>query len=441
MAATADKVDLSAPNGGEWQMSIDTYRSGLNMKKEEDFFDCDRQYVCRNYAPVPVVISKGKGARVWDINGNEYYDFLAGVSSLSQGHCHPRVVAALCRQATRLTLTLRSFGNDITGPACRFMAEMFGYDRVLLMNTGAEAGESAVKIARKWAYEVKGVPHDSAKIILCKNNYWGRTIAACSSSTTFECYNNFGPFTPGFTLIDYDDLDALEKALEDPHVAAFFVEPIQGEGGVNVPHPGYLKRAHDLCKSKNVLLIADEIQTGLCRTGRRLAVDHDGVHPDILLLGKSLSAGVVPISAVMGSAQVIDVLTPATHGSTFGGNPLACAVAVEALSVLRDENLAERAERLGIKFRDRVTKELQGRVPWIKEIRGKGLLNAIEVDSDLVNPNDIVMKLKENGILSKPTRVKVLRFIPPLVITDDEHEDATAKIIKSFLAVDEERRK
>ncbi|CBZ53946.1 putative ornithine aminotransferase [Neospora caninum Liverpool] len=441
MSTDCDSTALAAAQYGDEKMSICIYRDSLKLKTEEDFFACDRQYVCGNYAPVPVVISKGKGARVWDINGKEYYDFLAGVSSLSQGHCHPRVTAALCRQAEQLTLTLRSFGNDVTGPACRFMAEMFGYDRVLLMNTGAEAGESAIKIARKWAYEVKGVPQESAKIILCNNNYWGRTITACSSSTTFDCYNNFGPFTPGFELINYDDIDALEGALKDPNVAAFFVEPIQGEGGVNVPKKGYLKRAHELCKSKDVLLIVDEIQTGLCRTGRLLAADHDEVHPDILLLGKSLSAGVVPISAVMGRADVMDVLKPGTHGSTFGGNPLACAVAVEALTVLKDEKLADRAERLGNEFRDCLTKQLDGKVPWIKEIRGRGLLNAVEVDSDIIDPNDVVTKLKENGILTKPTRVKVLRFIPPLVITDEEHRDATARIIETLLAVEEQRKK
>ncbi|PHJ24389.1 ornithine aminotransferase [Cystoisospora suis] len=422
-------------------LAIDAYKASLGMTKEKDFFECDRQYMCRNYAPVPVAISKGQGASVWDVENKKYYDFLSGVSSLSQGHCHPRIIRALQQQAERLTLTLRSFENDVTGPACRFIAELFGYERVLLMNTGAEAGESAVKIARKWAYEVKGVPQDTAKIVVCKDNYWGRTIAACSSSTTFDCYNNFGPFVPGFVIIDYNNLEALKEVLEDPTVAAFFVEPIQGEGGINVPSAGYLKHAHELCKAKNVLLIVDEVQTGLCRTGRMLAADYDDVKPDLVLLGKSLSGGVLPVSAVMGNAAVMDVLTPGTHGSTFGGNPLACAVAVEALSVLKDEKLAERAAKLGEQFRERMKRELEGKLPWVKDIRGRGLLNAIEVDLDMVNPDDIILRLKDNGVLSKPTRVKVIRFIPALTITEEEHEDAMKRIVESFVQVEANRGK
>ncbi|OXB70311.1 UNVERIFIED_CONTAM: hypothetical protein H355_010374 [Colinus virginianus] len=405
-----------AESSEEGGMALDAYRKARGLNNTADLIDCNKTFVCPNYHPVPVVITRGSGAVVWDVEGKPYYDFLAGVS------------------AQRLTMTLRTFYNDVTEPACMFMAEMFRYEKVLLMNTGAEAGESALKVARKWAYEVKGVPENFAKIIMCKNNYWGRTITACSSSTTYDTYHNFGPFTPGFELIDYDSIPALEKALEDPNVAAFFVEPIQGEGGVIIPAEGYLRRAHELCRAHNVLLIVDEIQTGLCRTGKLLASDYDDIHPDMLLLGKSLSGGTIPISAIFGSADLLNVLGPGTHSSTFGGNPLACAVAVEALSVLQDEGLAEKASALGCRFRNRMQSELlNGKVQWIRDIRGKGLLNAIEVNGEAVDAEKLTLELKENGILTKATRKTVLRFIPPLVITDKQLEDAMDKIVHVFL--------
>jgi len=390
----------------------------------------EEKYGAHNYHPLPVVIERGQGVYLYDVEGKQYFDFLSGYSAVNQGHCHPAIIAAMTEQASRLTLTSRAFYNNQLGEYEQFITQYFGYQKVLPMNTGVEAGETAVKLARRWAYEKKGVAPNEAVILFPEGNFWGRTIAAISSSSDPSSYKNFGPFVPGFQQIPYNNIDALATALKNKNVAAFMVEPIQGEAGVIVPDEGYLKAAYDLCKAYNVLFIADEIQTGLCRTGKLLASDYDSVRPDILMLGKALSGGVMPISAVLCDDTIMDTIKPGEHGSTFGGNPLACVVAVAALKVLRDQNLAANAQEMGVLFRSELEKINS---PFISMVRGKGLLNAIEVIHQ--NPNaawEFCLVLKENGLLAKPTHGNKIRFAPPLIITRDQVLESIAIIQKSL---------
>ena len=395
-----------------------------------DFIEMEDKYGAHNYHPLPVVLSKGEGVYVWDVEGKKYYDFLSAYSAVNQGHCHPKITETLIEQAQTLTLTSRAFYNDSLGPYEKYITDYFGYDKVLPMNSGAEADETALKLCRRWAYDKKGIPENEAKIIVCEGNFHGRTITIISMSTDPDSYTGFGPYTPGFEVIPYNDLNALEKALEDPNVAGFLVEPIQGEAGVYVPDDGYLKKSYELCKSKNVLFIADEVQTGIARTGKLLACDHEDVRPDILILGKALSGGVLPVSAVLADDDIMLVIKPGEHGSTFGGNPLACKVAVSALEVVKNERLAERAEKLGNLFREelhRIESDM------IELIRGKGLLNAIVIKpKDGKEAWDVCLKMKELGLLAKPTHQHIIRFAPPLVITEEEILCATS-IIKSAL--------
>jgi len=396
----------------------------------------EEKYGAHNYHPLPVVIERGQGIYLYDVEGKQYFDFLSGYSAVNQGHCHPAIIAAMTEQASRLTLTSRAFYNNQLGEYEQFITQYFGYQKVLPMNTGVEAGETAVKLARRWAYEKKGVAPNEAVILFPAGNFWGRTIAAISSSSDPSSYKNFGPFVPGFQQIPYNNINALAEALQNKNVAAFMVEPIQGEAGVIVPDEGYLKSAYDLCKEHNVLFIADEIQTGLCRTGKLLASEYENVRPDILMLGKALSGGVMPISAVLCDDNIMDTIKPGEHGSTFGGNPLACVVAVAALKVLRDQNLAANAQEMGVLFRSELEKINS---PFISIVRGKGLLNAIEVIHQ--NPNaawDFCLVLKENGLLAKPTHGNKIRFAPPLIITRDqilESIDIIKKSLNQFLAV------
>jgi ornithine--oxo-acid transaminase len=395
--------------------------------------ELEDKYGAHNYHPLPVVLAKGKGAKVWDAEGNEYYDFLAAYSAVNQGHCHPKIIGAMKEQAEILTLTSRAFFNNVLGVYEKYITEYFGYDKVLPMNSGAEADETALKLARKWGYLVKGIPDNEAKIIVANDNFHGRTITIVSMSSDPDAFKGYGPYTPGFVNIPYNNIDALEKALEDPNVAAFLVEPIQGEAGVFVPDDGYLKKAADLCKAKNVLLMADEVQTGLARTGKMLACDHEGVRPDVLILGKALSGGAMPISAVLADDDIMLTIKPGEHGSTFGGNPLAAKVAMAALEVLREENLAEKAAYLGEIFRyemKRIDSEM------IKTIRGKGLLNAIVIAPKKNGKTawDVCVEMSKNGVLAKPTHGHIIRFAPPLVITEAELRDAIGRIKKSILS-------
>ncbi len=407
-----------------------------DLKNTSYYIALEEKYGAHNYHPLPVVIERGQGVYLYDVEGKQYFDFLSGYSAVNQGHCHPAIIKAMTEQASKLTLTSRAFYNNQLGEYEQFITNYFGYDKVLPMNTGVEAGETAVKLARRWAYEKKGVAANEAVILFPEGNFWGRTIAAISSSSDPSSYQNFGPFVPGFKQIPYNDIDALEAALQNKNVAAFMVEPIQGEAGVIVPDNGYLKAAYELCKRHNVLLIADEIQTGLSRTGKLLASDYDDVRPDILMLGKALSGGVMPISAVLCDDDIMNTIKPGEHGSTFGGNPLACVVAVAALSVLRDQNLADNAYQMGQLFRSELEKI---NTPFISVVRGKGLLNAIEVTHQ--NPNaawDFCLVLKENGLLAKPTHGNKIRFAPPLIISRDQILESIAIIKKSldqFLAV------
>lgn len=395
----------------------------------------EERHGAHNYHPLPVVLSKGEGVFLWSPEGKKYYDFLSAYSAVNQGHCHPHIVQALMDQATQLTLTSRAFHNDVLGPYEKYITELLGYDKVLPMNTGVEGGETAIKLARKWAYTVKGVPENQAKIIFVEGNFWGRTLAAISSSTDPSSFKGFGPYMPGYELIPYNDLPALEKALEDPNVAGFMVEPIQGEAGVVVPDEGYLAKASALCKSKNVLFIADEVQTGLSRTGRMLACDHEEVKPDILILGKALSGGVLPVSAVLADDEVMLSIKPGEHGSTYGGNPLACKVAVAALEVLVNEKLSEKAEKSGQYFRMRMNQLIEQKPDLVTLVRGKGLLNAIVIndDEDSSTAWDICVKLAENGLLAKPTHGNIIRFAPPLVISEEEMEACCDIISKTIL--------
>lgn len=383
------------------------------------------QYGAHNYHPLPVVLAKGEGIFVWDPEGKQYFDFLSAYSAVNQGHCHPRILQALVNQAQQLTLTSRAFYNNVLGPYEQYMTDLLGYDKLLPMNTGVEGGETALKLCRKWAYTQKGVPENQAKILFAEGNFWGRTLAAISSSTDPSSYKGFGPYMPGYEVIPYNDLDALAKALEDPNVAGFMVEPIQGEAGVVVPEEGYLRKAYDLCKEHNVLFIADEVQTGLARTGKMLACDHEGVKPDILILGKALSGGVLPVSAVLCDDEVMLCIKPGEHGSTYGGNPLACAVAMEAMKVLVEENLADNAEKLGKAFRERMQTYIDSDQDLVTLVRGKGLLNAIVINDDPESSTawDICLALKENGLLAKPTHGNIIRFAPPLVITEQQLHD------------------
>jgi ornithine--oxo-acid transaminase len=390
------------------------------------------QYNAHNYHPIPVVLSKGRGVFVWDPEGKRYYDFLAAYSAVNQGHCHPKILAALKDQAELLTLTSRAFYNDQLGPYARFITGFFGYQRLLPMNTGVEGGETALKLARRWGYVKKKIPDEQAKIVFVKGNFWGRTLAAISSSTDPSAKKGFGPYMPGYVLVDYNDLGALETALKDPHVAGFMFEPIQGEAGVVIPADGYLKGVRALCDKYNVLMIADEVQTGLGRTGKLLACDHEGVRPDILILGKALSGGFLPVSAVLCDDEIMLNIHPGEHGSTYGGNPLACAVAQVALEVLRDEKLVENSAKMGELFRTEMKKLKQS---WVQEVRGRGLMNAIVIDpKGPVKAWDLCLKLKENGLLAKPTHDHIIRLAPPLVISEVELRECCEIIHRSFAA-------
>jgi len=398
------------------------------------FLKMEEKYGAHNYHPLPVVLNRGEGVFLWDVEGKRYYDFLSGYSAVNQGHCHPKIIAALIEQAQKLTLTSRAFHNNLLGEYSRYITQYFEYDKVLPMNTGVEGGETAVKLARRWGYVKKGIADNQAKIIFAEHNFWGRTLAAISTSTDPGSYKSFGPYMPGFELVPYNNLAALEKAFQDTNVAAFMVEPIQGEAGVILPGDGYLKGVRELCDEYNVLFIADEIQTGLCRTGKMLACDHENVRPDILILGKALSGGVLPVSAVLADDEVMLNIHPGEHGSTYGGNPLACKVAMVALQVLKDENMARNAEEMGKLLR----KELENlQSPVIKNIRGKGLLNAIVVD----HPNHnaawtFCIEMMHNGLLAKPTHGDRIRFAPPLIITKDQILECVDIIRHSLRVID-----
>lgn len=400
------------------------------------YMDLEHKYGAHNYHPLEVVIAKGKGVWVWDVEGKKYLDFLSAYSAVNQGHCHPKIVNTMIEQAQTLTLTSRAFYNNALGEYEKYITELFGYDKVLPMNTGVEGDETAVKLARKWAYEVKGIKKYEAKIIVANENFHGRTMMAVSASTDPDCYDGFGPFVPGFIKIPYNNIPELEKALEDPNVAAFLVEPIQGEAGVFVPDDGYLKKAQELCKAKNVLLICDEVQTGLARTGKMLASDYEAVKPDILILGKALSGGTMPISAALANDEVMLSIKPGQHGSTFGGNPLAAKVAIASLQVLVEEKLADNAFTLGNYFRAEVQKMVD-EFDNLTLVRGKGLLNAIVIKPSKSGKTawDVCVALKENGMLAKPTHGDIIRFAPPLVITKDEVDFAVSiirKVMKDF---------
>ena len=396
-----------------------------------DYIAREDKYGAHNYHPLPVVLEKGEGIYVWDVEGKKYFDFLSAYSAVNQGHCHPKIINALTEQAQQLTLTSRAFYSSVLGEFEEYMTKYFGFDKVLPMNTGAEADETALKLCRRWGYDKKGIPENEAKIIVCADNFHGRTITIISMSTDPDSYKGFGPYTPGFVTVPYNDLDALAKELEDPNVAGFLVEPIQGEAGVYVPDQGYLKKAYEMCKDKNVLFIADEVQTGIARTGKLLACDHEGVKPDILILGKAISGGVFPVSAVLADDDVMLVIKPGEHGSTYGGNPLGCKVAMAALDVIKDENLAENSERLGKIFREEM---LSIDSDMIELVRGKGLLNAVAIKpKDGKTAWDVCVAMKENGLIAKPTHEHIIRFAPPLVINEEELREAIA-IIKKTLA-------
>ena len=396
--------------------------------KTQDFINRELHYGAHNYHPLPVVLNRGEGVYLWDVEGKRYFDFLSGYSALSQGHCHPKIVEALKKQADVLTLTSRAFYCDLLGEFMEKATKFFGYDKLLPMNTGAEGVETALKLARRWGYDVKGVPEGKAKIVVCADNFHGRTITIVSMSTDPSSYGGFGPFTEGFVKIPYNDVSALEKVITDPDIVGFLLEPIQGEAGVVVPDDGYLKTCYDICKRHNVLFIADEIQSGIGRSGRLLACDWEGVKPDILVLGKALSGGVTPVSAVFANDEIMLTIKPGEHGSTYGGNPLACAVGMAALDVVRDEKLAENADRMGKIFRSEVAKINH---KMIKKVRGKGLLNAVVTEpSGDVKAWDICVMLKEKGLLAKPTHEHIIRFTPPLIINEAQMSEAVA-IIKS----------
>ncbi|WP_281232599.1 ornithine--oxo-acid transaminase [Flavobacterium gelatinilyticum] len=402
--------------------------------KSEVLIEKENKYGAHNYHPLPVVLEKGEGVYVWDVDGKKYFDFLSAYSAVNQGHCHPKIVQAMIDQAQKLTLTSRAFYNDKLGNYEEYITKYFGFDKVLPMNTGAEAVETALKVCRKWAYEVKGIPENQAQIIVCENNFHGRTTTIISFSNDETARKNFGPFTDGFIKIEYDNLEALEKALESSRtIAGFLVEPIQGEAGVYVPSEGYLAKAKALCEKHNVLFIADEVQTGIARTGKLLAVHHENVQPDILILGKAISGGVYPVSAVLANDEIMNVIKPGQHGSTFGGNPVAAAVAVAALEVIKEEKLAENAERLGIILRKGLN-EIAERNNLITLVRGKGLLNAIVINSDEDSDLawEICLKFRDNGLLAKPTHGNKIRLAPPLVMTEGQIHECLEIIEKSL---------
>ena len=401
---------------------------------QQEYIERESRYGAHNYHPLPVVLQRGKGIFVWDTDGKKYFDFLSAYSAVNQGHCHHKIVGAVCEQAGKLALTSRAFHNDVIGQWEEYVTRFFGYDKVLPMNTGAEADETALKLCRKWAYLKKGIKDGMAKIIVCDGNFHGRTITIVSMSADPEAYRDYGPYTPGFVKIPYNDIPALERALEDPDVAGFLVEPIQGEAGVYVPDEGYLRRACDLCHAHNVLFMADEVQTGIGRTGRMLACDHEGVRPDILILGKALGGGVVPISAVLADDEIMLTIKPGEHGSTFGGNPVACRASMAALEVVREERLTENAEAMGRIFRDRMRSIGSD---MIAEVRGKGLLNAV-----VIRPKngreawDVCLRMRDNGLLAKPTHDHIIRFAPPLIISEEELLDACGIIERSIRSFD-----
>ncbi|MFV0591480.1 MAG: ornithine--oxo-acid transaminase [Draconibacterium sp.] len=400
-----------------------TLTSNAYMAKEDKFG-------AHNYHPLPVVLAKGEGVFVWDVEGKKYFDFLAAYSAVNQGHCHPKIVKALTDQAETLALTSRAFYNNVLGDWEEYMTKLFGYDKMLPMNSGAEADETALKLIRKWAYKVKGIPKDKAKIVVCDGNFHGRTITIISMSSDPDAYNDYGPYTPGFVNIPYNDLERLEKELKDPNVAGFLVEPIQAEAGVYVPEDGYLKKASELCKKYNVLFVADEVQTGLARTGKMLACDHENVRPDILVLGKALSGGMYPVSCVLADNEIMLTIKPGEHGSTYGGNPIAARVAIAALNVLQEEKLVENSERLGKIFRDEM-KTIKSEM--IEIVRGKGLLNAVAIKpTNGKTAWDVCLALKENGLIAKPTHEHIIRFTPPLVITEEQMMEAIGIIKKTF---------
>lgn len=400
------------------------------VTRTQELIELEDQYGAHNYHPLPVVLARGEGVFVWDVEGKRYYDFLSSYSAVNQGHCHPKIISALVEQAQKLTLTSRAFYNEMLGQYEQYVTNYFGFDRVLPMNTGAEAVETALKLCRKWAYEVKGIPANQAKIVVANDNFHGRTISIISMSTDPDSRGNFGPYTPGFINIEYNNIEALKAVLTDENIAGFMVEPIQGEAGVIVPVDGYLAEAYRLCKEKNVLFIADEIQTGIARTGKLLACDHEGIKPDMLILGKALAGGVYPVSAVLASDEIMLTIKPGQHGSTYGGNPLACAVAIASLEVVKEENLADRAMEMG----ERLRKGLSAiQSPMLKAVRGKGLLNAIDIaPHNGKDAWDVCLALRDNGLLAKPTHGDKIRFAPPLVI-NAEQIDECVSIIKHTL--------
>ena len=401
---------------------------------QQEYIERESRYGAHNYHPLPVVLQRGKGIFVWDTDGKKYFDFLSAYSAVNQGHCHHKIVGAVCEQAGKLALTSRAFHNDVLGQWEEYVTRFFGYDKVLPMNTGAEADETALKLCRKWAYLKKGIKDGMAKISVCDGNFHGRTITIVSMSADPEAYRDYGPYTPGFVKIPYNDIPALERALEDPDLAGFLVESIQGEAGGYVPDEGYLRRACDLCHAHNVLFMADEVQTGIGRTGRMLACDHEGVRPDILILGKALGGGVVPISAVLADDEIMLTIKPGEHGSTFGGNPVACRASMAALEVVREERLTENAEAMGRIFRDRMRSIGSD---MIAEVRGKGLLNAV-----VIRPKngreawDVCLRMRDNGLLAKPTHDHIIRFAPPLIISEEELLDACGIIERSIRSFD-----
>ncbi len=406
------------------------------VKNSQYYIDLENEHGAHNYHPLPVVLDRGEGVYVWDVEGKKYFDFLSAYSAVNQGHSHPKIVDALVKQAKKLALTSRAFHNSTLGEYEKKITALFGFDKVLPMNSGAEAVETAVKLARKWSYEVKGISENSAKIIVCENNFHGRTTTIVSFSNDLDASKNYGPFTPGFVKIPYNDIAALEETLikDAGNIAAFLVEPIQGEAGVYVPDEGYLKQASELCKKYNVLFIADEVQTGIARTGKLIACHHENVQPDILVLGKAISGGMYPVSAVLANDHIMHVIQPGQHGSTFGGNPIACAVAIAALDVVKEENLSERAEELGQLFRAEMNKLIE-KSDLITKVRGKGLLNAILINDtpDSSTAWDLCLLLKENGLLAKPTHGNIIRLAPPLVITEEQILECVSIIEKTVL--------
>ncbi|MFA5574533.1 MAG: ornithine--oxo-acid transaminase [Brumimicrobium sp.] len=405
----------------------------VDKLSSKDYIEMEAIYGAHNYEPLPVVLTKGEGVHVWDVEGKHYYDFLSAYSAVNQGHCHPHIINALKEQADRLTLTSRAFYNDCLGVFEKKVTSFFGYDKVLAMNSGAEAVETAIKVCRKYAYEKKGIPENQAKIIICENNFHGRTTTIISFSNDEEARGGYGPFTPGFIKIPYNDLGALEEALKQPNVAGILVEPIQGEAGVMVPDEGYLKGIRKLTKEAGVLFIADEVQTGIARTGKRLACDHEDVRPDIICLGKALSGGVMPVSAIVADNEIMMVIKPGQHGSTFGGNPLAARVGVAALEVIENEYLAENAERLGQIFRKEMNRIID-KTDLVTKVRGKGLLNAIIINDTPESPTalNLCISMKNNGLLAKPTHGNIIRFAPPLVITEEELMECVAIIERTI---------